>query len=140
MYESLTSLLPKMNTTDFGKWIIDKDNAGSLEHQKHFPYVAHRRVVRDIEEAVYSFIDQHKEMELTKYCEILMEAQIEWEMESMRKADVSSLNGKTVAALLVGAIRAERFCDGALLGFCEDGSITKWLERLQKIDLGDAEE
>ena len=139
MYESLTSLLPIINKTGFGEWIIDKVHDGSPEHPKHFPFVAYRPVVRDIEEAVYSFIDQHKDMELTKYNEILREAHIEWGTESMRNADVSSLNGKTVMALLVGAIRAERFCDGALLGFCENGSITKWLKRLQEIDLGDAE-
>ena len=136
MFESLTSFLPKMNTADFGEWIIDKENDGSPEHPKHFPFVDYQRVVRDLEKAVYSFIDQHKEMELTQYSKILEEAQIEWGMESMRHADVSKLNGKTVMALLVGAIRAERFCDGALLGFCEEGSMTKWLKRLQEIDLG----
>ena len=55
----------------------------------------------------------------------------------MKNADVSSLDGKTVVALLVGAIRAERFCDGALLDFFEDGSIVKWLSRLKEIDEGD---
>ncbi len=35
---------------------------------------------------------------------------------------------------IVGAIRAERFCDGALLGFLENGCVVKWLERLKQID------
>ena len=39
-------------------------------------------------------------------------------------------------ALIIGAIRAERFCNGALLGFFKDGSITKWLSRLKEIDEG----
>jgi hypothetical protein len=34
----------------------------------------------------------------------------------------------------MGAIRAERFCDGALLGFFKDGYILKWLKRLKDID------
>jgi len=34
----------------------------------------------------------------------------------------------------MGAVRAERFCDGALKEFVENGSITKWLERLKEID------
>ena len=132
-------LLPMMNTTDFGEWIIDKGNDGSPEHPIQFPFVAYHSVVRDLEEATYSFIDQHKEMELTKYSEILGEAGVEWTTDSMKNADVSMLSGKTVMALIVGAIRAERFCDGVLLGFCEDGSITKWLKRLQEIDLGATE-
>ncbi len=135
MYESLTCFLPKMNTANFGEWIIDKENDGSPEHPIRLPFVAYNQIVTDLEKAIYSFVDQHKEMELTRYSEILNEAQIEWGMESMRNADVSTLNGQTVMALLVGAIRAERFCDGTLLGFCEDGSITKWLKRLQEIDL-----
>jgi hypothetical protein len=32
------------------------------------------------------------------------------------------------------SIRAERFCDGALLGFFEKGCVGKWLERLKEID------
>ena len=54
----------------------------------------------------------------------------------MQKTDVSNIDGETVMALLMGAIRAERFCDGALLGFCKDGSIIKWLGRLKEIDEG----
>ena len=136
MYESLTSFLPKMDSIEFGEWIIDKENDGSMEHPKHFPFVVYNRVVRDLEKAIYSFVDQHKEMELTKYNEIIRDAQIKY----VRDADVSTLDGKTIMALLVGAIRAERFCDGAILGLCEDGSITKWLKRLQEIDLEAAEQ
>jgi len=35
--------------------------------------------------------------------------------------------------MIYGTVRAERFCDGALLGFFKDGTIKKWLERLKKI-------
>lgn len=37
-------------------------------------------------------------------------------------------------ALLLEPVRAERFCDGALLGFFEDGSVKRWLLRLREID------
>ena len=37
--------------------------------------------------------------------------------QAMSGADVSELDGQAVMALLLGAVRAERFCDGALLGF-----------------------
>jgi hypothetical protein len=52
----------------------------------------------------------------------------------MEKADVSDLNAQCVLSLVMGAIRAERFCDGALLDFFESGCILKWLERLNEID------
>ena len=54
----------------------------------------------------------------------------------MSEADVSKLDAQCVMALIVGAVRAERFCDGALLGFFKDGSIQKWLTRLKEIDGG----
>ncbi|MBQ7614370.1 MAG: hypothetical protein IJU77_04950 [Butyrivibrio sp.] len=52
----------------------------------------------------------------------------------MEAADVSKLDTQAVLALLLGAIRAERFCDGALLGLLESGAILRWLKRLQEID------
>ena len=35
---------------------------------------------------------------------------------------------------ILGAVRAERFCDGVLLGFFENGSIARWIERLKELD------
>ena len=137
MYESLTDFLERIYSTEYGDWIIDKNNDGSPEHPIQFPFASYRRVVREFQGAVYDFIDQHEEMGLTRYNEILNAANIEWDARSMKNADVSSLDGKTVVALLIGAIRAERFCDGALLDFFEDGSIEKWLSRLKEIDKGD---
>ena len=52
----------------------------------------------------------------------------------MKDADISSMDAKGVIALLIGAVRAERFCDGALLEFFEEGYILRWLERLAEID------
>jgi hypothetical protein len=51
----------------------------------------------------------------------------------MSDADVSKLDAQCIMALIMGAVRAERFCDGALLGFFKDGSIQKWLERLKEL-------
>lgn len=52
----------------------------------------------------------------------------------MSHADISKLDGQSIMALIMGAVRAERFCDGALLGFFRDGSIQKWLERLKEMN------
>jgi len=34
----------------------------------------------------------------------------------------------------MGTIRAERFCEGALLGFLKNGNLTAWLKLLKDID------
>jgi hypothetical protein len=52
----------------------------------------------------------------------------------MFRADASKLDEQAVLALLCGAIRADRFSEGALLNFFENGSIRRWLNRLKEID------
>ena len=52
----------------------------------------------------------------------------------MEAADVTDMDAKGVIALLIGAVRAERFCDGALLSMLEKGCILRWLNRLEQID------
>ena len=57
---------------------------------------------------------------------------IRWQAGATQQ--LTSLNAQCVLALLMGAVRAERFCDGALLDFFKSGYILKWLERLQNIE------
>ena len=89
---------------------------------------------------VHNFEEKNKDFELTRYGEILEKNGLEWGSKSMSEADVSSLDNQCIMALIMGAVRAERFCDGALLGFFKDGSIKKWLERLKKIDTNNMSE
>ena len=80
--------------------------------------------------AVYLLVDEYPEWDLTSYSRILEQNGI----TSVSEAAVDGLDAQCIGALLVGAVRAERFCDGALKGYLEDGSITRWLQRLKKID------
>ena len=73
-------------------------------------------------------------MELNPYSDLLRKNGIEWGYDSMKSVDVSSLNGQAVMALIFGAIRADRFCEEALLDLCEDGRITRWIARLKELD------
>ena len=54
----------------------------------------------------------------------------------MSKADVTDMSSRTVMALILGAIRADRFVEGTLLKFLDEGHIMKWLLRLKRIDEG----
>lgn len=138
MYEKLTSLLEDIKIDSIGKWIVDKENDGSLEHPIHFPFVTYSECVNRFEHEVYAFEEANPEYGLHRYGEILKSHGIEWGSRSMKMADVSKLSGRTVMALLMGVVRAERFCDGALKAFFEDGDIEKWLTRLKEIDeMGD---
>ena len=65
----------------------------------------------------------------------------QWNIRSkchLSTADISDKDAQCILALIIGAVRAERFCDGALMGFFKDGSIEKWLLRLLEIDGGNS--
>lgn len=117
-----------------GEWVVDKENDGTPEHPIQIPFVDYSVIVCKFINDVYSFEDNNKDMDLTRYGEILNENGLEWGTESMKNADVSNLNAQCVLALIVGAVRAERFCDGVLLDCFKSGYILKWIERLNNIE------
>ena len=132
-FENLIRYLPMMEDDNIGTWIIDRENDGTPEHPIQMPFVNYSEIVHHFIEDVYDFNENHKNFELTRYGEILEKNGLKWDSKSMSEADVSTLDGQCVMALIMGAVRAERFCDGALLGFFKDGSIKKWLERLNEV-------
>jgi len=134
MYESLTKYLTELTDDEFGTWFIDKENNGTPEHPIRMPYVNYSSTVEHFISDVYGFMDEHEEMGLNHYTDILKANGIEWGMNSMTTAVIENLDAKCILAMILGAIRAERFCDGALLGFLEEGSIARWLERLEALD------
>lgn len=134
MYESLTKHLDEFTGAEFGTWIIDKKNDGTPEHPLQFPFVNYSCVVDQFIDDVYSFVDNHEEMGLHSYQKVLEENGIKWNAKSMETAVVDDLDAKCVVALIYGAIRAERFCDGAILAFLKDGTFVRWLERLKTLD------
>ena len=133
MYESLTRLIPGL-IEEYGIVIVDNESKGTMDDPIRMPFVDYSLVVTELMKAVYAFKAEHPDFKLTKYEEILNSNGLEWSLQSMNEADVSDADGKLIMALLMGAIRADRFSEGTLLGFCEDGSVLRWLKRLQEID------
>lgn len=134
MYESLTAFIDKLKGDSVGDWIVDQENDGTPKHPIQLPFVAYSKVVTQFEKEVYSFKECHPELELNQYSSILERYNIKWQTPSMLAADVSKMDGQGVMALIMAAIRAERFCDGALKSFFENGAIEKWLLRLKEMD------
>lgn len=133
-FAELTAFIPRIKDDKYGEWIIDRENDGTPEHPIQFPFVHYSRVVDEFVDTLYKYCEAHPEFEHTSYGHTLESLGIDWDSTSMEQADVSNIDAKGVIALLIGAVRAERFCDGALLGFFEEGSILRWLERLAEID------
>lgn len=134
MYENLTKYLDEFTGTEFGTWIVDDKSDGTLEHPLQFPFVNYSCVVDHFIDDVFSFVDKYEEVGLYSYQKVLEENGIKWNAQSMETAVLDDLDAKCVVALIYGAIRAERFCDGTILAFLKDGTIVRWLERLKTLD------
>lgn len=135
-FDILTKYIPLIQKDNIGEWVFDKENDGTIEHPIQVPFVNYSEVVNNFVDDVYAFEESNKDMELTRYGEILKNNGLEWDSVSMENADVSKLNAQGILALIMGAVRSERFCDGALFEYFESGCILKWLRRLDTIDVG----
>ncbi|MDM5319177.1 DUF6508 domain-containing protein [Bacillus pumilus] len=133
-FKVLTNYISMLQGDDIGEWVIDQENDGTAEHPIQMPYVNHSETVCRFIEDVYTFAEQHQEMELTRYSEILKENGIEGGTNDMENVDISNLNAQCVLALIMGVVRAERFCDGVILDFFKIGNMLKCLERLDCLE------
>ena len=132
-FEIVTKYIDLLENDKFGEWFVDKENDGSKEHPIQMPFVMYSQVVHGLIEDTHRCA---KDTGIRNYGEILEKHNIEWGQKSMKNADVISLPAEAIFALLLGAVRAERFCDGVLLAFIHDGSILKWLTELKCKDEG----
>lgn len=133
-YSALTKYINLLKNDIVGEWSCDKENDGSSERPIHVPFVSYSIAVDNLADDIYKFAKESNEIVPGKYAEILQANGIEWGYDSMMKADASGLDAQCILALLIASLRAERFCDGALLGFIKSGAVTRWLKRLQELD------
>lgn len=133
-YSALTKYINLLKNDNDGEWICDKENDGSSERPIHVPFVSYSIAVDNLADDIYEFAKESNEIVPSKYAEILQANGIEWGYDSMMKADASELDAQCILALLIASLRAERFCDGALLEFIKSGAVTRWLKRLQELD------
>ena len=127
--EKLNKYIDLFSEETIGEWHVDTEGDGSLENPYQLPHVRYSKLVEEFMTDVYDYADQTG---VNNYAEILKRNGIEWKSKAMSNADVTALSADAICALLLGAVRAEKFCDGALLGFFEDGSIQKWLTELKR--------
>ncbi|MBG9821426.1 MULTISPECIES: DUF6508 domain-containing protein [Bacillus] len=134
-FDSLTKYIPMLREDHIGEWVIDQENDGTAERPIQMPFVHYSETVRHFIEDVYTFAEQHQELELIRYREILKENGIEGGLNDIENVDLSHLNAQCILALIMGVVSAERFCDGAIFDSFKSGAILKWLERLKNLDV-----
>lgn len=130
MYESLTTLIPRIETaTKF-----DERTRGGASADVPAAGASPCAIFDDLVRAIHAFVDSHPEMGLHHYDRILGAHGIDWSYDPMVAADASALDDRTVAALLVAAYRADHFSEGIFADFVRSGAVLRWLERLEEID------
>ena len=134
MFETLTKYIEQIKDIHSGQWVIDEENGGTPQHPIQMPYVSYDRVVFDLSDDVYKFHENHSEYDLGNYREILQRQGVYWGSESMCNSTVDDLNAEAILALIMGAVRSERFFDCVLLEFFDSGTKEKWLLRLKTFD------
>ena len=134
MYESLTRHIGKISRDTAGTVITDYCGDGTPERPYQMPYVSYSTEVEAFVRDIYAFEKAHRELKLNDYQEILGRNGIRWDIRSMTDAPAESLDEECILALLLGAVRTEKFVDGALLRFVRNGLIERWLERLKDFD------
>ena len=133
-YSALTKYINLLKNDNAGEWSCDKENDGSSERPMHLPFVIYSITVKKLADDIYKFAKESDEIVPGKYADILNANGIEWSYDSMMQADASELDAQCILALLIAFLRADRFRDGALLGFIKSGAVTRWLKRLQELD------
>lgn len=134
-YASLVSFVTRLKGIEYAKLQPEQQTGdGSMELPFQMPYYEYSVEVREFEKEVYKFEREHPEFCLNRYVDVMFLYGLKWDQDTMVNADVSCLNGQAIMSLLLGAIRAERFCDGALNHFLKEGCIEKWLLRLKEIE------
>lgn len=133
-YSVLTKYINLLENDNVSEWIVDKENDGSSERPMHVPFVIYSITVDKLADDIYKFSKESDEIVPGKYADILNANGIKCGYDSMMKADASGLDAQCILVLLIASLRAERFCDGALLGFIENDAVIRWLKRLQELD------
>ncbi|MCR4646620.1 MAG: DUF6508 domain-containing protein [Oscillospiraceae bacterium] len=133
-FNPLTKYIPKLQNDSIGTWDTDLECPGTPEHPIEFRGVNYSELVGEFCHALYRFCETNPEFDVFDYQDVLSSNGISWDAYAMASADVATKDATCMIALLMGAVRAERFCEGALLDFFHNGSILRWLKRLQEID------
>ena len=134
-FGTLVAYIPKIEATNyFGKWVHDKRGEGTPLSPKQFSYFKYSRLVNSLVDDFYDFAKLHPEFALNDYKYILEWHEINWNYDDMRLADVDDMDAGGILALIMAAIRADRFMEGALQKFFKDGSILRWLKRLKELE------
>ena len=118
-YKTLTDHIDILGNSNFGEW----SSGNNSEDVVTLPFVIYSKEVMDFLSAVDNFLDIDDNDIFFDYKAILEKENIEYSMDAFIAADINKLQAETLCAMIIGTIRADRFCEGVLLEAFENGHI-----------------
>lgn len=133
-FEKITRLIPLLEAEEsHGKWFVDNRHEGTLENPFIAPYVEYGKAANELIFMVHECVDDNEDLAVRNYREVLESCGLPDE-ESMLAADVAKCDARCTLAMILYVVRGDRFCEGFLLRHLENGSMLKWMKRLEEID------
>ena len=130
-YELITQYCGRLNP---GKWLPEKQEGnGTLENPYIAPFVNYDETVMAFYKDFYSVYDTLPENQ-QDYMNILKANKIDMKPETIAKIDITDLDDYLIMNLFMAIIRQDRFCEGLMNEFIENGCFENWLEELKKKD------
>lgn len=113
-------------TTDFGGWV---SGSGSM-------HVRYSKIIGQVIDSVYEIIEKDPDFQDLpfRYTQVLRANNIAWSDKGMKDADVSKRDAMCILSLFIGITCAERFSDGTIGRFFQNGTALRWLKRLDELD------
>lgn len=133
--DDLLDLIPDLEHGEIGNWADTGKHAGTAEDPLIMPYVTYSPAVeKKLIEEIYRIDELNSGLGLHSYVNVLEEYGFEWSDESLRSAVVAELDARCILAMILAIVRADRFSEGILLQYLEEGIILAWLNRLNELE------
>ena len=132
-FDKIIALIEPLRQDSHGKWHGGIEDKQPEDNTFQMPFVAYTEIAHKLIFEIQDFVDQNPDYELRSYVKVLKERNIEFSQEAFNKVDLDNLDAQGVMAMLVGLMRAERFCEGAFLKNLQNGFIVKCIKRLEII-------
>lgn len=128
-FQSLTQYIKVLENDSLGEWHKAEKKDGVIT----LPYVSYTSTVREFIRELYNFAKNNNQYDMYNYKEVLEQKGI-IDYKEMQECDIDAVDAQTILCMMMGVVRADRFSEGTLMSYLQDGYFDKWLKKLQKID------
>lgn len=125
-FQSLTKYIKLFENDSFGKWQGGEEKDGVIT----MPYVSYTAVVIEFIHEIHDFAKNNNQYEMHGYRDVLERKGIK-----VQDCDVDNVDAQTILCMMMSVVRADRFAEGTLIHYLQEGYFDKWLKRLKEIDM-----